>query len=582
MVKNINMNWFKKHQRKIKLFIISVATVVSFGTAASTILKVSANADGYPAYTEIYDDEGNVKGDSTSVEVEGNDNGDNTSVEVGENVGIIPESFLDNISFDAPVQPTPTPSTQVNTEANTNTNVAQAAIPSEQVSLANVDLSTLRNLLYNHRTNYAGSEFFNVKEALARYNAMPEYESTSDLKVISNRQVNEETVRAIVLNNNAEFMNSYLGSRYEELSSSYLDTAIKAVVNTININLAEDTEGLIDVAQLDENLQNLKIFRNHSNGNGELSEEDKIISLNVDVIEKIGGPNFFYEVTSHETHHLIQASSNIEKEHEGYSKNTGLYYEWEDLAVNPLAYQWYVEGSAEKLMNVYNNVSGENVVYPENIKTIDSLTLTTIMRDDCDELTIPRLSLQHNLEEFFKVFNCQSDEDKEEVIDMMYSFEIIYNKSKAFYDASQIKDRYKYEFSLYSSVAQTLTKTFYRNLLDTLSTKTEDLNTVLSLIKVFENDMNRLAKFTDTSRYDYNAEFLSYYRDVRNSFFTALAQSLNVSYDEVYAMYEASATTDFINTGSYNLSNEELSHLEAFAAKIGYIKPAKDISSYCR
>ena len=428
-------------------------------------------------------------------------------------------------------------------------------------------------ICFQHHTNYANSEFFHIQDALAKYNSMVEYESSSDLKIINNRQVDANKLHEIVVNNNNAYMASYTGALYEEFSSSYFEQAFNAVVATINKNLAEDYEQNIDVNQLDKNLQELKILCNHGQGNGVMVEDDKILSLNINVIEVFGGMDFFYEVACHETNHLIQASSNEEKEHEGYTKNTGIYYEWADLPVNALSYQWFVEGCAEKLMNVYNDVSGENIVYPEYMKTIDTLTLATILRDDVSELTIPRLSLQPDLNKFLRIFNANSEEDVEEIIKMMFSFEIIYGRNKAFYDNCQIEVPYKYEFSLYSSAAQTLTKIFYTNLLDAIGNKGESLESIFGLIKLFENDMNRLVKYNDSSRDEYNSDFIAFYDNVQQTFFGCLAQQLGITSQDVFTMYNNYYMSDENLSTSNLLSDDEISYLTKYNTQNVGMKP---------
>ena len=566
MVKNVNESWLKRNAKKIKLIAVTTVTVISVGVSGLFIHNKIEDNNRREAYMQEY--YGDDSKESTSI-VENSINESESVIKeeiTTEQEVIVEQNTTENITSDTTTSDNQLPYNNV-----------EVSFEDKTVSFRNIETNSFVEEIKNYNVNYEGSEYFHVREALDRYNSMQEYDSTHELIYIQNNKVNESALRERIIANNTEFLNAQNGNKYSAFGSTYLDLAIDGIVNTINTQLA-NSEG-IDIYQLDDNLNNLKVLNSNLAGNGQVIPDKSILTINQSTAVNFGGNNFFYFVACHETNHLIQVSSVKEKEEEGYSSNNGISYVWDDLDVNALGFSWFSEGAAEKLMLSENDVPNDLVTYKENVKSIDSLTLATIIRDDVDELTIPRLSLQPNLNRLFTIFNCQTDAEKEEVIKMMFAFEIIYNKDTAFYKESGITD-YKYEYRLNASIAQTLTKTFYYNLNERLVNSEENLSNIFSLITLFETDMNRITKYYDSSRYEINKDFISMYTRIQHSFFENIAKSTGLSVDEIYSMYAEYYNNAKGINNTKNLDNDELDYFDDMFESREDIKPNDNLVTF--
>ena len=413
-----------------------------------------------------------------------------------------------------------------------------------EVSLNDSALTKFKNKVGNIDVKYQHSELFGTELALERYNSIKEYESNASVYII-NGKIDKSKLKTTILENNKEYLSSYSGSRYSEFSSSDFNKVFNVFLESLEFIINNGT----DLGQLDEKLGDLKILKMTSNGNGVMTDENTILALNLDVIatNQVKNPNIDYlrTVVLHETNHFGQINSENEKEKEGYDRNMGISYRWDDLKINPLNYSWYNEGAAEKLMTAQYGKPIEPTVYPNNIKSMDSITLSALLRNDVDELTLAKLSLQTDLNELFKIFNCADEQDKIEVINMMYAFDITINQNAEFFTAykdkygKQIDNRYDYFNSLNSSIAQTLTKNFYINLSNYLISNDATLEDIFSNISIFETEMSRLTKYGSQSNLEENEAFISMYRGIQNEFFGIVAQYLGLDVEDITMFYNA-------------------------------------------
>lgn len=567
MVKNVNESWIKRNAKKIKLIAVTTVTVISVGVSGLFIHnKVEENNRRQEYMQEYYSDDYNNE-TTTIINNSNTDSNQNVTEEVTiEQEIIVEDETTTNVSTET-----------TSSDEQLPYNNVEVSFEDRMVSFCDIDTNSFVEQIRNYAVNYEGSEYFHVREALDRYNSMQEYDSTHELVYIQNNRVNESALRERIIANNTEFLNAQNGNKYSAFGSTYLDLAIDGIVNTINTQLVEN-EG-IDVYQLDDNLDNLKVLNSNLTGNGQVIPDTSILTINQSLTVNFGGNNFFYYVACHETNHLIQVSSIKEKTEEGYASNNGISYVWDDLDVNALGFSWFSEGSAERLMLAENEVPSDLIAYQENVKSIDSLTLATIIRDDVDELTIPRLSLQPDLNRLFTIFNCQTEQEKEEIINMMFAFEIIYNKDTAFYRESGISD-YKYDYRLNASIAQTLTKSFYYNLNERLVNGEESLSNIFELITLFETDMNRITKYYDSSRYEINKDFISMYARIQYSFFENIAKATGLTVDEVYSMYAEYYNNSKGLNETNNLDNDELDYFDDMFESRENIKPNENLVTF--
>lgn len=435
------------------------------------------------------------------------------------------------------------------------------AVMQTNVTLNGTLLNEFESTVSSIDVRYLYSELFGTEEALDRYKKMKEYDSKPS-KYIKGTTLDVSAIRSHVLANNKEFLQTTTNSKYSELSTSEFNKIFDIFIEGLEYCIKNGT----DLGQLDEKLHDLKILKTTANGSGVMTDENTILAINPTVIKTYTdkNPNIDYTKTVilHETMHFGQISSEHEKEEEGYDRNLGLSYRWDDLTVNPLDYTWYNEGSAEKLMLDQYDKDIEPTVYTNNVKGLDSITLSALVRGDVDEMTVSRLSLQTDLEKLFKLFNCKNDADRIEVINMMFSFDITLNQNAEFFNAYKDKngvtlpERHKYFNSLNSSIAQTLTKNFYINLSNYLEKNDAKLGDIFSMISVFETEMSRLTKYNQKTSVEENEDFIAMYNDIQTQFFAIIANYLGLETDDVILFYNAYYNDSLSDTTSTSLLDE--------------------------
>lgn len=553
MLKNVNKRWFRKNLNKLKVVVFTAFGITSVvGGTIGVVNHINDNNRDYStAYTYDKDEEGTYTAGGY-VFKDGVVIGEDDSYQSTEDLTINNQPIEDKIDITIPE----------------DTNFVDASI-----SFKDLDVSQDLNSIREFKVDYEESEHFYTDEALAKYYNIQEYDTVTHNNYIVNGKVDSAKLRDKVIANNKAYLADTL--KYTEYNSSTFDTIFNAIVETLNREINENT----DIEQLNDNLDNLKILNGRIQANGYLTE-DKILVVNSEHVLKAGGTDFLAAVAGHETIHLIQAASELETQKEGYQKNTGLYFEWSDLKVNPLANQWFVEGAAERIMNEYNEVSDDLVAYPNNVKSMDSITLSALIRPDVDSLTIPRLTMQQDFDKLFDLFNCQTDEEKQEVVNMLFSFEIIYNGNQDFYNESGRAYDNKLNYSLSSSICQTLTKNFYTNLYNSVSTGEENLSTIFSLISTFEADMNRITKFYDTSKYEYNQDFIDMYVRIQDQFFQRISETTNMSKEEVYGMYSDYYKSVPSLSSTKNLDSDEIEFVNDLQEDRESIRASKTLSTF--
>lgn len=445
------------------------------------------------------------------------------------------------------------------------------------IKISSKDSDDIKKFINNIDVEYQYSEFYNLDAALAKYASMQEFNTTSN-EFIKNGKLDIQKVRERVSNNNNKFLNGYTGNKYSALTQADFEKIFAYFIETIEYTLENNIE--VDITEIDYKILNLKILKTNQRGNGGVEIDDGILAINVDTVQNMQNQyknvNFLKKVVFHETYHFIQMNSTLEKEKEGYNNNLGIAYSWSDLTVNPLYFTWFFEGTADKLTFDAYKEGINGITYLEEVKALDSIALATILSDNVDENTISRLSLQKDLNKLFEIFNCTNDKEKREVIKLMYSYDLILTNQtltpKHFYDyyeniTGTKLDYYakqSHQYNLRASIAQTLTKKFYSNLVIKLSNKEIKLGEVFSLISLFEAEMNRITWYSTDTRLENNQEFLRNYINIQSKFFDVISKNINIDVSEIEKAYNAYNNNSISNGINVNFLNSgEINYLSA-------------------
>lgn len=384
-------------------------------------------------------------------------------------------------------------------------------------------------------------EFYGLlqpEQAMQTYREIIPYSST-ECGLIRNGTLDQDGLRSRVLDNNKNYLAAYTGSKFSELSSADFDEIFESVCQGVEYLL----ETGCDAARMDEKLSDLKIFSSSENSAARMTHQETILAINLAVIEasQKNAPEIDYlkQVALHETMHLGQLCSDTERTAEGYEVNIGPCYGWENEQPRTMFWNWYIEGSAEWLaMDACQ--SSQPAAYAPYIKALESLAVTLIPAQESDAVAMQ--SLDPDLDRFFALFGAETDEERAEIVHMLWAVELALTQSSEFYQAYKAQrgsfeeNKMYYHRELLASAGQTLTKVFYRQLCS-LAQDGSSLQELFSLITVFETEMNRLVGYNNT--WSEVEPFKAQYTAIQSTFFEQLAAASGMTADEVEGQFLA-------------------------------------------
>ncbi len=426
-----------------------------------------------------------------------------------------------------------------NNTPNSN-DVFYGEVEKDYVTVNTKGLTAFENYLDNIDTKYDYSELFNTKAALDRYEAN-KYDiniNHSHDFLNGSKSVDSNKLYSVVKENNQAYLKEHSSSMYKELSKKEMQRICDIIAETINAYIKSNPE--IDMNELSCNLGDLKLFSKNSGSNAFISVDNCLVVSPhmLNILEKMNkNADAYKETIMHEGVHIIQRSCD-DDEKVNVGKNIGISYKWDDFDVNPLDFKWLYEASAEKCQ--VNLTKDKPLVYQNMINYLESLSFSTILDNNVTVKQTENLSLQKNLDKLFEQFNCKTEKQKIELINMMMSINIIQIEPDDFeakYQSVYGKDLAS-DVDLYGQlkcvikpeVMETLSKVFYRNLAEAVVHNKMTLQDCFFLIETFENDINSHIKYSDESYSTTNKNFIDNYVEIQNEFFYML--SLNGEYSQ--------------------------------------------------
>lgn len=413
------------------------------------------------------------------------------------------------------------------------------AIIGSNVTLSDSELLNFENYVKSIKVSYPYSDLYGIKNNLSKYYNRTSY-SPSGINIFTNNSISADKIYSIVKDNNAK--ENYPDKKV--IPDSELKKICSIIADLINDYIKNND---VDLNLLSEKLLDLRIIKFDEFSYGYYDNEKRTMGFNVDSINK--SDEFYKRIVEHETQHLLSYCSRSEIDNSNYSNRSGISYKFsnDDTSVNSLFWVWFNEGAAEYLTMDHNNTN-EPGLYETLIKSFDTVKVSTILSDNSLS-AFERLSLSSDIEDLFSYFNAETDSDKEEVLNMMYAYEVMLDlnstsSAKAFYklykekngDSVNLTDLAK---DLKCSIAQTLTKQFYTNLANKCKNSTVSLNEIFSLISIFENELSRGIWYASSGNKDAYTAFYSNYNGIQSSFFEAIANKLNINRDEIQQAYNS-------------------------------------------
>lgn len=528
MIKNLKVNYSKfktKTKFKLKKVVIKGIAIISAATLSLTSCKLKSDN-----YNSSYDYNSNYTYTSTN---------DLSLYEDNENIE----------KFDNPL-----------TKTDSN--------PYSRIEIETTDLAYNEFIDYinNNETNYTYEELYNIDIAYQKYQEVKDLKATKHTSKIS--EITEETLYETVKKNNKIFLEQkkkeYVEGFYEEFSSKELKNFCKIIVDTINYYISKGkVEDLEEVKCI---LGNLKIFSKVTLTNAHVTDDNCLI-ISPSMIEAVKikatskDQDITKDVISHESYHMLQKGCS---DNNKLKYSIGHSYKFEDLEVNPLYWNWFYEGSAEKGSN---NYTGDTpLFYTYYVNYINTLSLTTILKDDNYVNQLEETTLSNSLDKFFDVFGCENETDKKEIIKMMYSLDIIETDDEGFIKAYNPNitetELIKVKRNLKVSVGKTLSKVFYKNLATQVKNGNLSLHDIYYLITIFESDMDTHLTYTDSEKYNENKEFINNYVEIQSNFFYFLSSNSKYSQNDIEIGFDNYAINLANNQQNYDLTKIEQSKKE--------------------
>ncbi len=270
-----------------------------------------------------------------------------------------------------------------------------------------------------------------------------------------------------------------------------------------------------------------------------------ISETNSSILLNMKGKNGFGDVLTHEMIHVIQMGCSCENI-ENCTRRAGISLYWKDFTLNTTDWTWMIEGAAERHMCALTG--HEAISYQYKMDYLCSLNMSVILRDSVEADTIDLLCFQNDPQLLFDAFGCETEEEKDELLNMMITLQVLQIQPSAFFIAYQEKTGVdlkadeetlnQFCYSLKPSICTTLAKEFYENLTVFLQENEVTYNDLFFLINLFEGHLNQHLRYSNTANQEINEPFFAAYNVMRTALFDALEKdNPDKDFDALYADY---------------------------------------------
>lgn len=420
------------------------------------------------------------------------------------------------------------------------------------------EMDQLLEQLGSYNADYTYEYVYQPEESLKMYEAETKF-SNNHQKILEN--VTVTSLYNKVLENNKNYLESKNICFYDEMSKSDIKKICEYIVETYNEYLINEN---INIEETKCILNNLKIFEGSSAANAFINDEYCLVVSPgmIDVLEIMNDNkevDVFKNTIIHETMHIAQMSC---PDHISETvKMIGTTPQYQDLSLNPLDFSWYYEASAEKCTVNYTN--DDPLVYEYMINYLESLSLATILNNNVKVSQNETNCYTKDLNSIFEMFDCTTEEEKIEIINMLYSIQIIEVEPEEFFNSLNNEltrdETSVLKKDLRSSICSTLTKYFYINLIEQTKNKDVTLQDLFFIITLFENDINSHINYNTQENYYYYGDFLTYYKQIQNDFFKVVASSSGYSYESILEQFNDYSLYKIVNNNQeYNATLEWL------------------------
>lgn len=421
------------------------------------------------------------------------------------------------------------------------------------VKMSNGKLKAFEKYISSINVDYDYDEAYNIDEALELYNDNTVNTVTKhshDIRV--NGEFDTDYFYELVKSNNEKFLEEKKKDSMQGFYKEYSDKDLKKICTQM-------CEALEDISKKDTTvdidtaccyLYNLIILGKSGSLDFGGFDMDNRFYLNYDNMETgafaMDTDDIEQTTFYHEMMHAFQfACDDIKKPDED---RMGITHTYDEIEINPLSWYWLLEGSAEMNMSQYLGVRYST--YKSKITYIDSLNFVSNIGNGDNLVQTEKLCFQRDLNELFEQLGAVTDEEKREIIKMMFSIEILQESDTEFYD--WYEDKYGVDLSISSNGDETnlrltvkedamltLTKIFYKNLARQVNSGEASIQDVYYLMRLWEADINRHFSNDTVGYMMFFHDFYDTYIDLQNEFLNIIADENSLSFDDLKNNFES-------------------------------------------
>ena len=401
----------------------------------------------------------------------------------------------------------------------------------------------------SYDTDYAYSEYYMIDDALGvsdSYGYDPNNEVYTDLICDINQIPSSSMIYNTIYSNTNRYIASH-GEYYrleDKTIREIADYLYEDIVTYYNKLSNQDKRRIYstinDLVAVGINSENYTINTLRTPYNARVTA-DGVIMLDMDRIDRLPDRLSIKKTIQHELNHIFQREAPDNVKSDATFIGGSSYYDelLREGKVNSLHWKFLYEGGAE-LQMMHQNNSVDPLVYDDMVGYVRSLDLITMIRPEYDSSVMEDTTLSLDSNKIYEVLGAKTEEEKREVIKMLYSidyiqsnrvdFNNVYNSNNPGHDAEN--DRKEIVREMKQGICITLTKYFYRNLAERVANSDVSLQDIYYLINVFEEDLSSHTDYDSAEKFTFNREFMSYYIGVQDEFFNMIADE-NMDFNDV-------------------------------------------------
>ena len=383
--------------------------------------------------------------------------------------------------------------------------------------------------------------------------------------------VDEDALYEIIKKNNDEYFEHFKNQKddinadvqlFEASPKKDIKQACHYIAEYVNKAKESGEWKEIDFDRVYCNLATLKVMHGISGGFSlAYVDENNILSINPEIIEnsttlaindsdmlekmsKKEQEQFVWDTTLvHEIMHLLQDSCPCIEDDDAFLLGN-MYLKDED-ATHPMFDFWYAEASAE--LGMSKTLGVEPVTYPGFINYYYSLLSAYYLDPSISPKKIMHLTYDGDCYPFYKAFGELNDKEIEELVNAMYTVEVMANTPDGFYEWYENKNGVKLrerededelvKQKLRVEALKCFTKHYYISLAKQVEQGKMSYNDMFYLIRLYERALFEHLMYNDEDRAMTSNIFFDDYLSVQDAFFGALADN-NISKDELISEFE--------------------------------------------